>query len=108
MADDDDRQTKRARTNQAAGDDHGDHGDGAAGRPHQARHLPKGFGTTPAEERRGWFVGSIDQGTTSSRFIIFNGEGEPVASHQIEIESHYPEPGYLLPPPGNKHQQGKG
>jgi glycerol kinase len=28
------------------------------------------------------FIGSIDQGTTSSRFLIFNKAGEPVASHQ--------------------------
>jgi len=28
------------------------------------------------------FVGAIDQGTTSSRFLIFNKEGEPVAEHQ--------------------------
>lgn len=28
------------------------------------------------------FVGSIDQGTTSSRFLIFDRKGEPVAVHQ--------------------------
>jgi len=28
------------------------------------------------------FVGSIDQGTTSSRFLIFDRNGEPVAIHQ--------------------------
>ncbi len=43
------------------------------------------------EEER--FVGSIDQGTTSSRFIIFNTEGQPVASHQIEFENIYPQSG---------------
>ncbi|KAI3321227.1 glycerol kinase [Xylariaceae sp. AK1471] len=37
-----------------------------------------------------WFIGSIDQGTTSSRFIIFNRWADPVASHQIEFENHYP------------------
>jgi len=87
---DDDRQTKRARVD-GEDEDGGDGGGG--GEPHQAQHLPKGFSTTRAEERRRWFVGSIDQGTTSSRFIIFNGEGEPVASHQIELENKYPEPG---------------
>jgi hypothetical protein len=40
-----------------------------------------------------WFVGSIDQGTTSSRFLIFNSHGEPVASHQIEFENKYPRSG---------------
>ncbi|THZ49752.1 glycerol kinase [Aureobasidium pullulans] len=40
------------------------------------------------------FIGAIDQGTTSSRFIIFNGVGEPVAMHQIEFEQKYPESGW--------------
>ncbi|KAJ9654604.1 Glycerol kinase [Neophaeococcomyces mojaviensis] len=40
------------------------------------------------------FVGSIDQGTTSTRFLIFNKKGEPVASHQIEFKQIYPEPGW--------------
>jgi Ethanolamine utilization protein EutJ (predicted chaperonin) len=39
------------------------------------------------------YVGSIDQGTTSSRFLIFNRDGEPVASHQIEFKQYYPQPG---------------
>ena len=41
------------------------------------------------------FVGSIDQGTTSSRFLIFNKQGEPVASHQLEFKQIYPQPGYV-------------
>jgi hypothetical protein len=40
------------------------------------------------------FVGAIDQGTTSSRFIIFDTQGSPVASHQIEFNQIYPNPGY--------------
>lgn len=40
------------------------------------------------------FVGSIDQGTTSSRFLIFNKRGDPVASHQIEFKQIYPQPGW--------------
>jgi glycerol kinase len=39
------------------------------------------------------YVGSIDQGTTSTRFLIFNREGEPVASHQVEFKQIYPQPG---------------
>lgn len=39
------------------------------------------------------FVGSIDQGTTSSRFLIFNDQGEPVANHQIEFDNLYPASG---------------
>lgn len=41
-----------------------------------------------------FFIGSIDQGTTSSRFIIFDGVGQPVASHQHEFTQHYPESGW--------------
>ncbi|KAH9907443.1 glycerol kinase [Xylariomycetidae sp. FL2044] len=41
-----------------------------------------------------WFIGSIDQGTTSSRFIIFNRFADPIATHQIEFENHYPYSGW--------------
>lgn len=41
-----------------------------------------------------FFIGAIDQGTTSSRFIIFDGVGQPVASHQHEFQQHYPESGW--------------
>ncbi|EEP78743.1 glycerol kinase [Uncinocarpus reesii 1704] len=40
------------------------------------------------------FIGSIDQGTTSSRFLIFNQNGEVVASHQLEFTQIYPQPGW--------------
>lgn len=40
-----------------------------------------------------FFIGSIDQGTTSSRFIIFDGTGTPVVMHQIEFTQKYPESG---------------
>ncbi|KAF2219033.1 glycerol kinase [Elsinoe ampelina] len=40
------------------------------------------------------FVGSIDQGTTSSRFLIFNKQGEPVAVHQEEFKQIFPNPGW--------------
>jgi hypothetical protein len=49
--------------------------------------------SSSADNRDEWFIGSIDQGTTSSRFLIFNSEGEPVASHQIEFENKYPRSG---------------
>jgi len=39
------------------------------------------------------FVGSIDQGTTSSRFLIFDKAGEPVALHQEEFAQIHPHPG---------------
>ncbi|KAH6887991.1 hypothetical protein B0T10DRAFT_65115 [Thelonectria olida] len=56
--------------------------------------LPDGITETNEELQKHWFVGSIDQGTTSTRFLIFNGHGEPVASHQIEFENKYPESGW--------------
>ncbi|KAM0543378.1 hypothetical protein ACHAPJ_012337 [Fusarium lateritium] len=56
--------------------------------------LPQGITETEEERQKHWFVGSIDQGTTSTRFLIFNGHGEPVASHQIEFENHYPNSGW--------------
>lgn len=51
--------------------------------------------------RTGDFVGSLDQGTTSTRFIIFNTAGEPVASHQVELVQKYPQSGYASSVPPN-------
>ncbi|KAG8671418.1 Glycerol kinase [Fusarium poae] len=56
--------------------------------------LPNGIEETEEERQKHWFVGSIDQGTTSTRFLIFNGHGEPVASHQMEFENLYPSSGW--------------
>jgi glycerol kinase len=75
---DDERETKRPRVEGAESEE----------------HLPSGITETEDELQHKWFVGSIDQGTTSSRFLIFNGVGDPVASHQIEFENLYPESGY--------------
>jgi len=41
------------------------------------------------------FIGSIDQGTTSSRFIIFDRQGDIVASDQREHEQIYPKAGWV-------------
>jgi hypothetical protein len=38
-------------------------------------------------------IGAIDQGTSSSRFLIFNRHGEIVASHQKEFKQIHPNPG---------------
>lgn len=38
-------------------------------------------------------VGAIDQGTTSTRFVVFDKDGSLVTYHQIESEQHYPHPG---------------
>ena len=47
-----------------------------------------------------WFIGSIDQGTTSTRFLIFDGTGSPIASHQMEFKQMYPHSGSV-----QKHQR---
>ena len=36
------------------------------------------------------YFGSIDQGTTSTRFIVFNEEGRVVAQHQQELKQYLP------------------
>ena len=41
------------------------------------------------------FVAAIDQGTTSTRCMIFNHRGEPVSSHQLEHQQIYPQPGWV-------------
>jgi len=41
------------------------------------------------------YIGSLDQGTTSTRFIIFNGNGEIVASHQLEHQQILPQSGWV-------------
>ena len=40
-------------------------------------------------------VGAIDQGTTSTRFIIFDEAGRPVASSQEEHRQLFPRPGWV-------------
>ncbi|MDC7225408.1 MAG: glycerol kinase GlpK [Spirochaetales bacterium] len=41
------------------------------------------------------FIGSIDQGTTSTRFILFDVSGTEVFSHQIEHRQIFPQPGWV-------------
>jgi len=41
------------------------------------------------------FILALDQGTTSSRAIVFNHEGMPVASAQKEFRQIYPQPGWV-------------
>lgn len=41
------------------------------------------------------FLLAIDQGTTSSRAILFSAAGEPLASHAIELGQSYPENGWV-------------
>ena len=41
------------------------------------------------------YILAIDQGTTSSRAIIFDKEGKEVSMAQNEFRQHYPEPGWV-------------
>ncbi|EPS40402.1 hypothetical protein H072_5781 [Dactylellina haptotyla CBS 200.50] len=41
------------------------------------------------------FTAAIDQGTTSTRFFIFDERGEPVAKHQEEFAQIYPHAGWI-------------
>jgi glycerol kinase len=41
------------------------------------------------------YVGAIDQGTTSTRFMIFDHSGDVVSSDQKEHEQIYPKPGWV-------------
>ena len=41
------------------------------------------------------YIGAIDQGTTSTRFILFDHESNKVASHQIEHKQIFPKAGWV-------------
>ena len=41
------------------------------------------------------YIGAIDQGTTSSRFIVFDRAGETIATAQMEHQQIYPQPGWV-------------
>ena len=41
------------------------------------------------------YIVALDQGTTSSRAVVFDGKGRMVASHNIEFPQIYPHPGWV-------------
>ncbi len=41
------------------------------------------------------YVGAVDQGTTSTRFMIFDHGGNVIASHQLEHEQILPQAGWV-------------
>ncbi|OIP19106.1 MAG: glycerol kinase [Comamonadaceae bacterium CG2_30_59_20] len=41
------------------------------------------------------YLMALDQGTSSSRSIVFNGQGQVVAQAQQELTQHYPQPGWV-------------
>ncbi|KAG6896529.1 hypothetical protein C0992_007663 [Termitomyces sp. T32_za158] len=47
-----------------------------------------------AAQKQGEFVGSLDCGTTSVRFIVFNKNADIIAENQLEFPQYYPHPGW--------------
>jgi glycerol kinase len=41
------------------------------------------------------YVGALDQGTTSTRFMIFDHSGAVIGVHQLEHQQIYPQPGWV-------------
>lgn len=41
------------------------------------------------------FIGSIDQGTSSTRFIIYDKSAKPIGSHHVEFTQFYPQAGWV-------------
>jgi glycerol kinase len=41
------------------------------------------------------YVGALDQGTTSTRFILFNKGGQIAAVHQLEHQQIFPQAGWV-------------
>jgi glycerol kinase len=41
------------------------------------------------------YIGAIDQGTTSTRFMVFDHAGSVIAVHQLEHQQIYPQPGWV-------------
>ena len=41
------------------------------------------------------YILALDQGTTSTRAIVFDGDGQPVSSSQAVLVQHYPKPGWV-------------
>jgi glycerol kinase len=43
-------------------------------------------------------IGALDNGTQSTRFIVYDAQARAIAQHQVEYEQHTPKPGYAAPP----------
>ena len=41
------------------------------------------------------YILSIDQGTTSSRAMVFDSKGKALAKHQMEFKQYFPERGWV-------------
>ncbi|CAN0928365.1 Glycerol kinase [Linum grandiflorum] len=51
--------------------------------------------TSMAKKVDGALIGAIDQGTTSTRFIIYDENKKCIGSHQVEFTQLYPEAGWV-------------
>ncbi len=65
---------------------------GIPGKDRPETEKPKTGGSAMSEKK---YVVAIDQGTTSSRAIVFDLEGTPKNSNQMEHEQIYPKPGWV-------------
>ncbi|MBM4458396.1 MAG: glycerol kinase, partial [Chloroflexi bacterium] len=41
------------------------------------------------------YIAAIDQGTTSTRFMVFDHAGGVIGAHQLEHRQIYPQPGWV-------------
>lgn len=62
---------------------------------HQGKVFSCGYHLATQGERMLSYIGAIDQGTTSTRFIIFDNHGRIVGIDQKEHEQIYPQPGWV-------------
>ncbi|EFM10547.1 glycerol kinase [Paenibacillus curdlanolyticus YK9] len=46
-------------------------------------------------ERSRTYILALDQGTTSTRAILFDQQGTPIASAQMPVDCHFPHPGWV-------------
>jgi glycerol kinase len=49
----------------------------------------------PPEKNMSKYVLALDQGTTSSRAIVFDRRGSPIATAQKEFQQIFPRPGWV-------------
>ena len=63
----------------------------------QAEGQVEGRGFTASADSGGLmrrYVGAVDQGTTSTRFMVFDREGREITPHQVEHDQILPRPGW--------------
>ena len=66
--------------------------------PHTIRAMLASLGMAlilPCASPADMYILALDQGTTSSRAILFDRAGQPVASSQQEFPQHFPHPGWV-------------